>query len=52
MNIGKEAEYAQNVKLLREFCNGIVEKRQSVDNAVLRTYPDLLSRFISDARYT
>jgi len=50
LNIGGERQLKKDVQLLRKFCEKIITDRQKIKQDDLRKFPDLLSRFISDAR--
>lgn len=50
LGIGLEAQLAHHIQTMQTFCKKVIEDRQKVREDDLRMYPDLLSRFISEAR--
>jgi len=50
LRIGLEAQLAKHIQTMQTFCKKVIDDRQKVHEDDLRMYPDLLSRFISEAR--
>jgi len=50
LRIGQEGALRKHIRVLRDFCDKIIRERQEVKQDQLRKFPDLLSRFISEAR--